>query len=324
MSFRDNLQHLRATRNMTQEQLAMLVGVSRQSVTKWEAERAYPEMDKLIKLTQIFDCTLDELVSGDLTGRAKEPEKAIPATAALADITGYDEQQIKFANRIATGVALILLGLTFASLFDGVEFGPLPAEALPVGSLFAGIIAGISFIIPACMDDTAFKRAHPFVENFYTAEQEQKARHEFGIQLTVGIAIVLAGVASGSLGDNRYIHALFFACITVGVFVLVRGGLRAARIDVEEYNIEALSELTEEEVASIVGEERAAQVLARTRRSKLVGVACGIIMILATIVGLCLMFYGEPFYWMAWLVGGLLCGVAALIPALVSSLAKVQ
>ncbi len=38
MSFRDNLQHLRAERNMTQEQLAMLLGVSRQSVTKWEAE----------------------------------------------------------------------------------------------------------------------------------------------------------------------------------------------------------------------------------------------------------------------------------------------
>ena len=36
MSFRDNMQHLRATRNMTQEQLAMLLGVSRQSVSKWE------------------------------------------------------------------------------------------------------------------------------------------------------------------------------------------------------------------------------------------------------------------------------------------------
>lgn len=47
MSFRDNLQYLRATRNMTQEQLAMLLGVSRQSVTKWEAEKSYPEMDKL-------------------------------------------------------------------------------------------------------------------------------------------------------------------------------------------------------------------------------------------------------------------------------------
>ena len=45
MSFRDNLQHLRSTRNMTQEQLAMLLGVSRQAVSKWEAEKAYPEME---------------------------------------------------------------------------------------------------------------------------------------------------------------------------------------------------------------------------------------------------------------------------------------
>ena len=58
MSFRDNLQYLRATHAMTQEQLAMMVGVSRQSVTKWEAERAYPEMDKLLKLCQIFDAAL--------------------------------------------------------------------------------------------------------------------------------------------------------------------------------------------------------------------------------------------------------------------------
>ncbi len=37
MSFRDSLQHLRSSRDTTQEQLATLVGVSRQSVTKWEA-----------------------------------------------------------------------------------------------------------------------------------------------------------------------------------------------------------------------------------------------------------------------------------------------
>ena len=54
MSFRTNLQYLRAERHMTQEQLAMLLGVSRQSVTKWEAEKSYPEMDKLIKMCQIF------------------------------------------------------------------------------------------------------------------------------------------------------------------------------------------------------------------------------------------------------------------------------
>ena len=70
MSFRNNLQALRAERAMTQEQLAMLLGVSRQSVTKWEAERSYPEMDKLLKMCDIFACSLDDLVKGDLTGRA--------------------------------------------------------------------------------------------------------------------------------------------------------------------------------------------------------------------------------------------------------------
>ena len=90
MSFRDNLQHLRATRNMTQEQLAMLVGVSRQSVTKWEAERSYPEMDKLLRICEIFDCTIDELVQGDLTQREPEawlwgrcPPTAFPASSCL-------------------------------------------------------------------------------------------------------------------------------------------------------------------------------------------------------------------------------------------------
>ena len=84
VSFRDNLQHLRATRNMTQEQLAMLVGVSRQSVTKWEAERAYPEMDKLIKICDIFECSLDELVSGDLTGRAAASSPSLLSQTSAA------------------------------------------------------------------------------------------------------------------------------------------------------------------------------------------------------------------------------------------------
>ncbi|WP_419053351.1 helix-turn-helix transcriptional regulator [Collinsella stercoris] len=67
MSFRTNLQYLRAERHMTQEQLAMLLGVSRQSVTKWEAEKSYPEMDKLIKMCQIFECSLDDLVTSDVS-----------------------------------------------------------------------------------------------------------------------------------------------------------------------------------------------------------------------------------------------------------------
>ena len=91
MSFRDNLQHLRDTRNMTQSELAMLVGVSRQSVAKWEAEKSYPEMDKLLKLCDLFECTLDDLVRGDLTGRPTRrdrcPRTRRPSTPAATTST---------------------------------------------------------------------------------------------------------------------------------------------------------------------------------------------------------------------------------------------
>lgn len=70
MSFKENLQYLRGSRNMTQKQLAMLLGVSRQAISKWESEKAYPEMDKLLMLCDMFGVTLDDLVMGDVRASA--------------------------------------------------------------------------------------------------------------------------------------------------------------------------------------------------------------------------------------------------------------
>lgn len=67
MSFGRNLQGLRKMRNkMTQEELAEHLGVSRQTVSKWELDLGYPEMDKVIELCSFFSCTMDELIRGDL------------------------------------------------------------------------------------------------------------------------------------------------------------------------------------------------------------------------------------------------------------------
>lgn len=70
MSFKENLQYLRGSRNMTQEQLAMLMGVSRQAISKWESEKECPEMDKLLMLCDMFSVTLDDLVMGDVRASA--------------------------------------------------------------------------------------------------------------------------------------------------------------------------------------------------------------------------------------------------------------
>ncbi len=66
MSFADNLQYLRKKNKITQEELAEDLGVSRQSVSKWETGDAYPETEKLIALCDKFDVTLDDLLRGNV------------------------------------------------------------------------------------------------------------------------------------------------------------------------------------------------------------------------------------------------------------------
>ena len=62
MTFGDKLSRLRKENNYTQEQLADVLGVSRQAVSKWESDMTYPETDKLIRLSGLFHCSLDSLL----------------------------------------------------------------------------------------------------------------------------------------------------------------------------------------------------------------------------------------------------------------------
>lgn len=63
MSFGQNLQFLRKMhQGMTQEELAEKMGVSRQTISKWEMDTASPEMEKAIMLCNLFSCTLDGLM----------------------------------------------------------------------------------------------------------------------------------------------------------------------------------------------------------------------------------------------------------------------
>ncbi len=67
MSFNEKLQHLRKENKLSQEQLADMLDVTRQSVSKWESGTTYPEMDKLITMCKIFKCSLDDLTNDEIT-----------------------------------------------------------------------------------------------------------------------------------------------------------------------------------------------------------------------------------------------------------------
>lgn len=63
MTTGEKLATLRKKKNLTQEQLAEILNVSRQSVSRWEMDVAFPETEKLIKLSKLLDCSIDYLLN---------------------------------------------------------------------------------------------------------------------------------------------------------------------------------------------------------------------------------------------------------------------
>lgn len=74
MNIADRIQHLRKSKGISQEELADKIGVSRQSVSKWESEQTSPDIEKIILLSDYFDVTTDYLLKGI------EPSPAAPTS----------------------------------------------------------------------------------------------------------------------------------------------------------------------------------------------------------------------------------------------------
>lgn len=331
MSFRENLIHLRAANNMTQEQLAMMLGVSRQSVTKWEAEKSSPEMDKLLKMCQIFDCTLDDLVQGDLTGKEASPSTRIGSGGRPADVFGYDEHMNRFADRISSGCIAPLLGVAIGIIFLQMApsaqsgFAILPenlANALGLLCIFASIGVCLAFIVPAAMEHAQFVRTHPFIEDFYTEEQRARMRKTFTYELIGGVFCIFLGVCAIIVLDGTAYQEIIgvpvmMLLIALGVRFIVHGGMLLAKANIANYNTAASEVMTAHEIAAApIPEAQKEELLGAHRQDKRIGALCGTIMIIATIAGLVMLFvpaYHNSLFWLAWPIGGLLCGIVSIL-----------
>ena len=109
MSFNENLQILRKKNNMSQEQLAEKLEVSRQAASKWESGSGYPETDRLISICEIFECSIDEILKGKISENTNE------------DKAKYEKLMNRFSKGMALAVGLILVGVTIFLYFAGVE-----------------------------------------------------------------------------------------------------------------------------------------------------------------------------------------------------------
>ena len=117
MNLGENIYRLRAERNLSQGDLADALEVSRQSVSKWENNSAVPELEKLIKMAQIFGITIDELV----TGKTPDAQPAPPSpTIPQVTVSKTSTQKILGILLLALG-GLALIIFTVVGIVTGTR-----------------------------------------------------------------------------------------------------------------------------------------------------------------------------------------------------------
>lgn len=276
MSFKENLQYLRGSRNMTQEQLAMLLGVSRQAISKWESEKAYPEMDKLLMLCDMFGVTLDDLVMGDVRasagcGGAGRVDLAADTDGVAASVGVADA---------AVGAVPGVIGFAASQVAGMSDSGESDAQGAKTGVQLS--------VSPESdtRDGTDIPQSVPrhIVQDVVGYDSHMR---RFAWLIAIGVAAIILGVAVGMLfspegsvlGPSPVNDVLVTVCTLVGAIVglallipagIMHGDFRRRHPYVQDF-------YTDED------KSRASVVLA-------IGVAIGAVLILA---GVCVLVFCD-------------------------------
>lgn len=121
MNLGETIYRLRTKQAMSQDTLAEALGVSRQSVSKWENNAAVPELEKLIKMSELFGVTLDELVGREAPAPTPPPPAAAPTQS--------------HSTRKTVGIILLCFGLLTTLLLS------------ILGGFITGVFLGLPFTI---------------------------------------------------------------------------------------------------------------------------------------------------------------------------------
>lgn len=132
MNLGENIYRLRTERNLSQGDFADALEVSRQSVSKWENNSAVPELEKLVKMAELFGITLDELV----TGGTREQ----PATPPPQDVPA-PEPQTKRGLTVQQIIGIVLLG------FAGLCFTVFTVVGIFTGGIFLGLFISVPLLL---------------------------------------------------------------------------------------------------------------------------------------------------------------------------------
>lgn len=151
MILADKILKLRKESGMSQEELAEKLNVSRQSVSKWESASAYPELDKILQLANVFGVTTDYLLKDDTLQTQSSDAAGKPVVrVSLQEANSYLENRKICGRQSALAAALFLLCPTPVLAMTGLAQGKMISLSEDLASGI-GVILLLAIVVVACV-----------------------------------------------------------------------------------------------------------------------------------------------------------------------------
>ncbi|MBR7009586.1 MAG: helix-turn-helix transcriptional regulator [Oscillospiraceae bacterium] len=258
MIFADKLIDLRKKNGWSQEELADRLEVSRQSVSKWESAQSVPDMNRILKLSELFGVTTDYLLKDELGPEALAaqtlpvPDTEFPVRqVSMEEASDFLEYRGLAARRIALGVLLCILSPVLLCLLGGAqEAGRLAlsqAQAVGIGlvALFLLVGGAVALFITTGLKGSRFEYLErEQIETAYgvdgmAKDRREKFRGSFNLQLTLGIVLCVLSVipvflalilfGEGETPAEAFPHVvslcLLLVLAGVGVYMIVHSSI---------------------------------------------------------------------------------------------------
>ena len=245
MILADKIIDLRKKNGWSQEELAEMLDVSRQSVSKWEGAQSVPDMARIVRMSEIFGVTTDYLLKDDAEPVAlAEPDAISPVrTVGMEEANAFLAAKETNSRRIALGVLLCILSPIALILLGGAQdLGLIPLTDIQAGgvglvTLILLVGAAVALFVTSGLRTARYEylEKEP-IDTLYgvdgmVRERRDRFQSTFNSQLTLGIVLCVVGVLplflamifckEGSFALVASIGVML-ALIAFGVMLIVR------------------------------------------------------------------------------------------------------
>ena len=158
MTMGEKIQQLRHAAGLSQEQLAAQLGVSHQSVSKWEGAQSIPDMEKILQMSRIFGVTIDFLLKDEMetAEAAPETETAAARRVTMEEAFRYLELRRQAAPKMALATLLCVLSPAALLMLSAISqqttrFGISEETAVGVGlCVLLVLVTAVVFLFLIC------------------------------------------------------------------------------------------------------------------------------------------------------------------------------